>query len=128
MPLPSLRRSMLLCVKCVLADCACRMCTHPRAQLPNLIMLSTALPHKVCMVIPLLQAMVPMWDALNHVTGRANIRLHHCERSGSLQMIATQDIAQVCSTRLCVSVGSFMQPILFAGQRASRARHSGAPK
>ena len=50
-----------------------------------------------------LQAMVPMWDALNHVTGRANVRLHHCERSGSLQMIATQAIAQVCSTRLSVS-------------------------
>ena len=38
---------------------------------------------------------MPMWDALNHVTGRANVRLHHCERSGSLQMIATQAIAQV---------------------------------
>ena len=33
-----------------------------------------------------------MWDALNHVTGRANVRLHHCERSGSLQMIATAEI------------------------------------
>ena len=38
------------------------------------------------------QAMVPMWDALNHVTGRANVRLHHCERSSTLQMIATADI------------------------------------
>ena len=34
-----------------------------------------------------------MWDALNHVTGRANVRLHHCERSSALQMIATADIA-----------------------------------
>ena len=36
--------------------------------------------------------MVPLWDALNHVTGRANVRLHHCERSATLQMIATADI------------------------------------
>ncbi|KAK9840616.1 hypothetical protein WJX81_004608 [Elliptochloris bilobata] len=40
------------------------------------------------------QAMVPLWDALNSVTGRANVRLHHCARSASLQMIATQGIAQ----------------------------------
>ena len=33
-----------------------------------------------------------MWDALNHVTGAANVRLHHCERRGALQMIATRDI------------------------------------
>lgn len=39
--------------------------------------------------------MVPMWDALNHVTGRANVRLHNCARSSGLQMIATRDIAQV---------------------------------
>ena len=52
---------------------------------------------------------MPIWDALNHVTGRANVRLHHCERSGSLQMIATQAIAQVCSMRLCLCVGSLRQ-------------------
>jgi hypothetical protein len=40
------------------------------------------------------QAMVPFWDALNHVTGRANVRLHHCARGGGLQMIATRDIGQ----------------------------------
>jgi hypothetical protein len=40
------------------------------------------------------QAMVPFWDVLNHVTGRANVRLHHCERGGGLQMIATRDIGQ----------------------------------
>ena len=35
-----------------------------------------------------------MWDALNHVTGAANVRLHHCERRGALQMIATHDIGE----------------------------------
>lgn len=48
------------------------------------------------------QAMVPFWDALNHVTGKANVRLHHCAKSGSLQMIATRRIeagAQVCGSR-----------------------------
>ncbi|KAF5826732.1 hypothetical protein DUNSADRAFT_2218 [Dunaliella salina] len=42
------------------------------------------------------QAMVPFWDALNHITGKANIRLSHQEkrgRGGVLQMIATRDIA-----------------------------------
>ena len=68
---------------------------------------------------------MPMWDALNHVSGRANVRLHHCERSGSLQMIATQDIAQVCSTRLCVCV---IQPTLFAAQCAFLSAQSSAPK
>lgn len=68
-----------------------------------------------CMGLPVLQAMVPMWDALNHVTGRANVRLHHCERSGSLQMIATQDIAQVCTKRICACFVSSMQE--FAWQR-----------
>ena len=38
------------------------------------------------------QAMVPMWDALNHITGEANVRLHHCPRTGALQMIATRPI------------------------------------
>ena len=35
------------------------------------------------------QAMVPLWDALNHVTGRCNVRLHHDEDDECLQMIAT---------------------------------------
>ena len=39
------------------------------------------------------QAMVPLWDMLNHVTGRCNVRLHHQEGSGdgggALQMIST---------------------------------------
>ena len=38
------------------------------------------------------QAMVPLWDALNHITGAANVRLHHCARTGALQMIATRRI------------------------------------
>ena len=60
------------------------------------------------------QAMVPMWDALNHITGRANVRLHHCARTGALQMIATRRIQageQVCigdfrssGRRLCTIV------------------------
>ncbi|BDA47006.1 probable N-lysine methyltransferase setd6 at N-terminal half [Coccomyxa sp. Obi] len=40
------------------------------------------------------QAMVPMWDALNHITGHANVRLHHCSKKGALQMIATRRIAK----------------------------------
>lgn len=45
--------------------------------------------------------MTPLWDALNHVTGRANVKLNHCEDSGELQMIAIQAIAadeEVCYT------------------------------
>ncbi len=38
------------------------------------------------------QAMVPTWDAVNHVTGQCNTRLHHCAESGALQMIATAPI------------------------------------
>ncbi len=26
------------------------------------------------------QAMVPVWDALNHITGKVNVRLHHCTK------------------------------------------------
>ena len=40
------------------------------------------------------QAMVPVWDAVNHVTGHCNTRLHHCAESGALQMIATAHIAK----------------------------------
>lgn len=35
------------------------------------------------------QAMVPLWDMLNHVTGMCNVRLHHNEVAGALEMIAT---------------------------------------
>ena len=48
---------------------------------------------------PRFQAMVPVWDAVNHVTGQCNTRLHHCAESGALQMIATAHIGkgqQVC--------------------------------
>jgi SET domain-containing protein 6 len=34
------------------------------------------------------------WDALNHVSGRANVRLHHDHDKGVLQMVATADIAK----------------------------------
>jgi N-lysine methyltransferase SETD6 len=44
------------------------------------------------MKLCVLQAMVPLWDLLNHVTGQANVRLHHCSDKGCLQMIATKDI------------------------------------
>ena len=26
------------------------------------------------------QALVPVWDALNHITGAKNVRLHHNEK------------------------------------------------
>lgn len=32
---------------------------------------------------------MPLWDALNHITGRCNVRLHHDEKGECLQMIAT---------------------------------------
>ncbi|GLC35928.1 hypothetical protein PLESTB_000520300 [Pleodorina starrii] len=38
------------------------------------------------------QAMVPVWDLLNHITGRVNVRLYHCAKRHLLQMIATRDI------------------------------------
>ena len=38
------------------------------------------------------QAMVPLWDSLNHITGRCNVRLHHDEDAEALQMIATAPI------------------------------------
>ncbi|GIL72649.1 hypothetical protein Vretimale_4391 [Volvox reticuliferus] len=40
------------------------------------------------------QAMVPVWDLLNHITGQVNVRLYHCARRHVLQMIATRDISQ----------------------------------
>ena len=40
------------------------------------------------------QALVPAWDAVNHVTGRCNTRLRHCAKTGALQMIATAPIRQ----------------------------------
>ncbi|PNH08982.1 N-lysine methyltransferase setd6 [Tetrabaena socialis] len=39
------------------------------------------------------EAMVPVWDLLNHITGEVNVRLHHCPKRHVLQMIATRDIA-----------------------------------
>eukprot|EP00955_Chlamydomonas_euryale_P056843 356573-Chlamydomonas_euryale.AAC.1 len=38
------------------------------------------------------QSLVPVWDALNHVTGRVNVRLHHDEAVGALQMVATRRV------------------------------------
>jgi len=37
--------------------------------------------------------MVPIWDLLNHVTGKVNVSLSHDEASGQLQMIALRHIA-----------------------------------
>ena len=37
---------------------------------------------------------MPTWDAVNHVTGCCNTRLHHCAKTGALQMIATAPIWQ----------------------------------
>jgi len=39
------------------------------------------------------QALVPAWDALNHVSGRRNVRLAHDAASGALRMVATRAIA-----------------------------------
>ena len=35
---------------------------------------------------------VPVWDMLNHITGRCNVRLHHSSRKGALQMITTKSV------------------------------------
>ena len=35
---------------------------------------------------------MPPWDLLNHVTGQANVRLHHDADAACLQMIATEHI------------------------------------
>ncbi|KAL3144369.1 hypothetical protein ABBQ32_004124 [Trebouxia sp. C0010 RCD-2024] len=40
------------------------------------------------------QAMVPLWDMLNHVTGQCNVRLHHSSKHEALQMITTKPIKQ----------------------------------
>jgi hypothetical protein len=39
--------------------------------------------------VAFVQGMVPMFDALNHITGCANVRLHHDTKLGALQMITT---------------------------------------
>lgn len=44
------------------------------------------------MAVCILQCLVPLWDALNHVTGEANVRLAHDSERGRLLMIATQNI------------------------------------
>lgn len=41
-----------------------------------------------------MQAMVPLWDLLNHVTGKANVRLNHDAKRGCLQMLTTQAVAK----------------------------------
>ena len=51
-----------------------------------------------------MQAMVPLWDALNHVTGRCNVRLHHDEEDECLQMIATGQAQHTLCHRLDVRV------------------------
>jgi hypothetical protein len=38
--------------------------------------------------------MVPLWDLLNHVTGKRNVRLNHDTELECLQMIATCSIKQ----------------------------------
>jgi SET domain-containing protein 6 len=38
--------------------------------------------------------MVPLWDLLNHVTGKRNVRLNHNAEKESLEMIATCSIKQ----------------------------------
>ena len=39
------------------------------------------------------EALVPVFDLLNHVTGAVNVRLNHDDSHGVLQMLATRDIA-----------------------------------
>jgi len=74
-----------------------------------------------------LQAMVPMWDALNHVTGRANVRLHHCERSSTLQMIATADISVGQEVLSCPGLSdvTLAIPIEFQGLQARAMTETG---
>ena len=61
------------------------------------------------------QGLVPMWDMLNHVTGQVNVRLHHDQANGALQMIATHDIAQGWWEKITKggSVIGLMIPMIF---------------
>lgn len=47
-------------------------------------MLLPVLPRLLPLLLLLLllprQAMVPVWDLLNHITGDVNVRLHHCSK------------------------------------------------
>ena len=45
---------------------------------------------------------MPVWDAVNHVTGQCNTRLHHCAESRALQMIATAHIPKGQQVRASV--------------------------
>lgn len=42
--------------------------------------------------IVMMALQVPVWDMLNHITGRCNVRLHHSSRKGALQMITTKSV------------------------------------
>ncbi len=62
--------------------------------------------------------MVPLWDMLNHVTGRCNVRLHHDEEAGSLQMIATAAVG-AGGALSCWAVAPWSPPPFFSPEGAS---------
>ena len=47
------------------------------------------------------QAMVPVWDALNHVTAKVNVKLHHDANKGVLQvgasLLLSEQVTSGCS-------------------------------
>eukprot|EP00198_Chlamydomonas_reinhardtii_P014034 XP_001703371.1 predicted protein [Chlamydomonas reinhardtii] len=71
------------------------------------------------------QAMVPVWDLLNHITGDVNVRLHHCSKRHVLQMIAMRDI--VAGSELVNNYGELSNAELLRGygfvERANRYNH-----
>ena len=87
---------MVVCVTCSMNN-VLQACQHAHASssvclLTSKSELSITLfkkPLNGCVVLQ-----VPLWDALNHVTGRCNVRLHHSEKRAVLQMILTQPVKQ----------------------------------
>ncbi|KAG2442960.1 hypothetical protein HXX76_003034 [Chlamydomonas incerta] len=75
------------------------------------------------------QAMVPVWDLLNHITGEVNVRLHHCRKRHVLQMIAMRDIA--AGAELVNNYGELSNAELLRGygfvERANRYNHVQVP-
>ncbi|GFR41412.1 hypothetical protein Agub_g2095 [Astrephomene gubernaculifera] len=75
------------------------------------------------------QAMVPVWDLLNHITGAVNVRLHHCARRHVLQMLATRDIR--AGEELVNNYGELSNAELLRGygfvERSNRNNHVQVP-
>ena len=63
-------------------------------QVHGPIQLSASTSANQCLSADICLVQVPLWDMLNHVTGKCNVRLHHSQKRGVFQMFATQPIKQ----------------------------------